>query len=103
MILWPSVSGFSCATLEAHASYTVPLITDADCLGGIYKDSGCIMTNSPIRDNLDEYSLKMIEVLKNKTLQDDIINKCREFSKNYTWKIVAKKMEQIIIEGKKNK
>lgn len=95
--------GFSVSTLEAHASYTVPVITDKDCLGGIYKNSGCLMIKGPLNEKIEEYSNTLIKVLKDKSLQDQVINKCREFAKQHTWKQVASKMEKIIIQGKESK
>lgn len=95
--------GFSVSTLEAHASYTVPVITDKDCLGSIYENSGCLMIKGPLNEKIEEYSDTLIKVLKDKSLQDQVINKCREFAKQHTWKQVASKMEKIIIQGRESK
>jgi glycosyltransferase involved in cell wall biosynthesis len=93
--------GFSVSTLEAHASYTVPVITSADCLGGIYKDSGCIMVDAPVSEHLDEFTDKVIEALTNQKLADEVIQNCRQFSQQHTWKQTAEKLEHTI-KGKLN-
>jgi len=96
--------GFSVSTLEAHASYTVPVITDKDCLGSIYKDSGCIVIPSPIKDHLPEYTNSIIKSLTDKAYADDVIDRCRKFALEHSWEKSVSKLEQKIIEykGKKN-
>lgn len=89
--------GFSVSTLEAHASYTLPIITSQDCLGGIYKDSGCIMIDAPIKDHLDEYKSAIISQLKD--IDITRVNQCREFAKKHTWKLTAKRLETLIKKG----
>lgn len=56
--------GFSISTLEALASYTIPIVTDVDCLGSIYENSGAIMVNSPIQEHLQEFTNSIIKALK---------------------------------------
>lgn len=92
--------GFSVTTLEAHASFTVPIITDQDCLGYVYKKSGALIVKSPVRDNLDEYVSLVIKSLADKRFSDSIIDKCRVFAMQNTWDIVTGKMEQIMQKGK---
>lgn len=87
--------GFSVTIMEGHASYTVPVITDADCLGGIYKDSGCIMTKTPMKDNLDHFTNGIIKSLTDKNYADNVILKSREFAKQFDWSIIAKKIENV--------
>ena len=82
--------GFSVSTLEAHASFTVPVISDADCLGGIYKDSGCIMVPE-VRHNLECFRDKVIEALRGE--HEWRIEKCREFAKQRTWAQAIEKLE----------
>ena len=91
--------GFSISTLEAHASFTVPVITSVDCLGGIYNDSGCIMIDAPIKNHLNEYKKGIIDAL-NGINTSDAISKCREFAKNHSWKLCAEKLETFIKENK---
>lgn len=88
--------GFSVATLEAHASFTVPVITSKDCLGSIYKDSGAIVIPTPVKNYLSEYTAAIIKSLKDKEFADNIIEKCKKFAANYTWENRAKKLENII-------
>jgi glycosyltransferase involved in cell wall biosynthesis len=94
--------GFSVSTMESHAGFTVPVMTDVDCLGSIYNNSGAVVIKSPIRDRLPEFTSSVIRALTDKPFADSVIDKCRAFSSNYTWKSVAHKMEDIIkIKGKK--
>ena len=92
--------GFSVSTLEAHASFTVPVITSQDCLGGIYKNSGAIVIPAPVKDHLPEYTAAVIKALKDKEFADSIIEKSRKFAQNYTWKSRAEALEQVILKGK---
>jgi hypothetical protein len=91
--------GYSISILEAHASYTVPVITDADCLGSIYSDSGSIMIPGPIKNKLEDFTKAVIESLTQKEISDQTISKCREFAKQRTWSIIAAKMEKIITDN----
>lgn len=90
--------GFSVSTLEAHASHTVPVITGADCLEGIYKDSGCIMIQDPVGEHLEEYTAEVIKALTDQEYANSIIDKCRVFAKEHTWKLTAEKLEKLINE-----
>lgn len=93
--------GFSVSTLEAHASFTVPVITDCDCLGGIYKDSGAIVIPGPVGQNLDQFREAVIEQLSN---PDPVrIQRCREFAQKRTWKECARQLENIIKGDKGDK
>lgn len=89
--------GFSVSTMEAHASFTVPIITDVDCLGEVYQNSGAIMIKEPVRDHLPEFTNAIIKSLTDKAFANDVINKCRSFaSENYTWSQSAQKLINII-------
>lgn len=88
--------GFSVSTMESHAGFTVPVITDADCLGSIYKDSGAIVIKSPVRDRLDDFTNAVIKALTDKSFADATIEKCRAFADKHTWNKISQKMEMII-------
>jgi hypothetical protein len=88
--------GFSVTTLEAHGSFTVPIITDKDCLGSVYKDSGAIIIKSPIKDHLAEFTSAVIRSLTDKSFADSVINKCRAFAEDHTWAKATLKLENII-------
>jgi len=94
--------GFSVSALESHASFTVPVLTDCDCLGSIYKDSGCVMINGPIREHLPEFTTAVIKGLTDKEFADKTIEKCMNFAVNYTWPGIAKQMENFIKTHNKN-
>ncbi len=88
--------GFSVSTLEGHASFTVPVLTSCDCLGGIYKDSGCSMIEAPVQDHLKEFTDAVIRGLKDKEHADAVIAKCRDFAANHTWKQCAYKINKLV-------
>ncbi len=92
--------GFSVTTLEAHASFTVPLITDKDCFGTVYKNSGALMVKGSIKDNLQEYTDLMIKSLTDQQFANRVIDKCRVFAMQNTWVQIAEKMENVIKQGK---
>jgi hypothetical protein len=84
--------GFSVSILEAHASFTVPVITDADCLGGIYRNSGCLMAKkgdvASWRDMVID-SLRTWEMPRGRTLA---------FAKERTWPIAVSRLEKYLKE-----
>lgn len=88
--------GFSISALEAHASYTVPIISEQDCLGMIYKHSGCVMLKTPIANNLSQFRESIIKSLTDQDFANTTIKKCLEFAEQFTWTQSIKKMEQII-------
>lgn len=95
--------GFSVSTMENHAGFTVPVMTNVDCLGSIYKDSGAIMIDSPVGEHLPEFTAGVIKALTDKPFADSVIDKCRKFAENYTWGKIAVGMEKVIVEKKNEK
>lgn len=78
--------GFSVTTLEAHASYTMPVITDCDCLGSLYRDSGCTMIpRAEIRQALAQ---AVVDELQRPS--PERIAQCRRFAEANTWAKAAK-------------
>lgn len=88
--------GFSLSILSAHASGVIPVITDADCIGSIYKDSGSLMIEQPIKNKLKEYTELAIKVLTDKKFATEAKDKCKQFANQYLWPDIAKKLEQVI-------
>lgn len=88
--------GFSIATLASHAGYSVPIVGNIDCLGSIYKNSGCLMVDSPVGKNLKQFTDYVIKALTDKPFADQVISKCRDFSQKYTWKSSISQLENII-------
>lgn len=88
--------GFSVSSLEAHASYTVPVMTSVDCLGSIYNNSGCVMIQAPVSERLNEFSDAVIKSLTDDKFANDTIEKCREFASKHTWKQSAEKLLEFI-------
>ncbi|HVI42668.1 MAG TPA: hypothetical protein VM577_18610 [Anaerovoracaceae bacterium] len=88
--------GYSVSILEGHASFTVPVITDADCLGSIYKNSGSVMVPGPMKNNLEAYTDAVIKSLTDHDFANKTIEACRQFASQRTWGTVAENMEKII-------
>ena len=92
--------GFSVTIAEAHASFTVPVITDVDCLGEVYQNSGAIIVKSPLKNNLDEYTDLVIKSLTDKRFADSVIDKCRVWAFMHSWEQIVDQVEEIIKKGK---
>jgi glycosyltransferase involved in cell wall biosynthesis len=92
--------GFSVSTLEAHASFTVPVITSQDCLGSIYQDSGAIIIPAPVKDHLPDYTQAVIKSLLDTEYSNEIIKNCRNFAENHTWEKSVSVLESTISAGK---
>lgn len=92
--------GFSCSIMESHASFTVPIITDQDCLGEVYAKSGSLMVKGPIKNNLKEYTQLIIKSLTDKRFADSVIDRCRIFAMTSSWDNIVDQMEEIIKTGK---
>lgn len=99
--------GFSVSTLEACAAGTVPIISDMDALGEIYRDSGAIIV--PIGERrtawIDAYRDRLIEMLlhgrvegENLTLEERRL-KCRRFAEAFDFSIVGAAFQGILDEG----
>ncbi len=88
LYVMPSVSEpFGITALEA-IMYDVPVI--------VSKQSGVteVIRNCPRVDfwNTDELAEKIVEILENDTLRDEIVRHCREELKDVNWKIAAEKI-----------
>jgi glycosyltransferase involved in cell wall biosynthesis len=92
--------GFSLSCMQAHASYTVPIITKQDCLGSVYKESGSILIDTPIKDHLEEFYTAIVKSLIDKEFADRVIDKCRVFAYRHDWKNIIAKLEAEIAKGK---
>jgi len=95
--------GFSVSTLENLAGFTVPVISDTDCLGSIYKNSGAVVIKSPIKDNLNEFTDAVIKGLTDKRYADSVIDKCRIFAHQHSWNKLAIKLQTLIERHKSEK
>jgi len=93
--------GFSLSILQSHAAGAIPVITSADCIGGIYKNSGSLMVEMPIIDKMEEYTNLAIKALTDEKFAANRRKKCLNFAKKFLWKDIAKKMEIIINKSKK--
>lgn len=93
--------GFSLSILQSHAAGAIPVITSADCIGGIYRDSGSLMVEMPVIDKMKEYTDLAIKALTDQYFADKARRKCLKFAKKFLWKDIAKKMETIIKKSNK--
>lgn len=86
--------GFSVSTLEAHASFTTPIITAQDCLGAVYKDSGALVIDAPVQDHLPAFRQAVIDNLQATNI--DTIRKCRLFAFQHSWRKCAEQLVKIL-------
>jgi glycosyltransferase involved in cell wall biosynthesis len=89
--------GYSCTIAESHASYCVPVISDTDCLGHVYENSGAIVIKD-IRKNLDQFTNQVIKALTDKQYADSVIQKCLAWAEEHTWAKATQKLETMIKE-----
>lgn len=82
--------GFSVSILEAHASFTAPVITDVDCLGEVYAGSGAAMVRSPVQGRMAEFTEEVVTALRG----GGRISACRAFAQELTWAKTAKRLEE---------
>ena len=97
--------GFSCSTMEACAAGTVPIITDVDALGEIYKDSGAVII--PRTHNgtwIEAYRDAVISMLTTGQDPRDPLPmslearraKCRAFGAQYDYGLVGKQFHDML-------
>jgi glycosyltransferase involved in cell wall biosynthesis len=87
--------GFSISILESCAAGVFPVISAQDCLGSIY--GGTIpMVATPTERHMKEFSDLVIRGLTDEPYREEVIAKCKAFAEKHTWKIVTKKLEDII-------
>jgi predicted SAM-dependent methyltransferase/glycosyltransferase involved in cell wall biosynthesis len=87
--------GFSVSTIEACAAGCLPIVGDIDCLGSIYGKVAC-MIPFPVEKHTTQISDAVIRGLTDEAWRTEIVNKCQEFSKDYTWDINTQKLEDAI-------
>lgn len=85
--------GFSCSTLEGCAAQAAPVVSDADALGGIYRDACSVIP----RGQWDQFGDMVIRTLTDKQYRDSVNERALAFGKAHTWKATAKRMEELIL------
>lgn len=83
--------GFSVTLMEACASRTVPITTDVDALGEIYRGS-VAMVSAPISDRLEEYTELVIRSLKDDQFRNSILAMSSTLAQRYTWENLTNSM-----------
>jgi len=100
--------GFSCSTMEACAAGCVPIITDTDALGEVYKDSGAVIV--PRTQNgtwIEAYRDAVISMLRTGQDPHDPLPmslearraKCRAFGAQYDYSLVGKQFHDMLEAG----
>lgn len=88
--------GFSVSILSAHASGALPVISSCDSIGSIYRNSGCMMVDAPVKNHLKEYTDFAIRALTDDDFAAERRKQCLEFAKKFLWIDIVKKLESII-------
>jgi len=86
-----STEGFSVSTMEACAAGCLPILTDADALGEIYKESGgFLVTRGEGREWIDEYLATVLQAMDQPASAFvERRRACRRFAERYDWTYVA--------------
>lgn len=96
--------GFGVAVLEACAAGVVPIITDCDAFGELYKDSGAIVVPmGKDRTWTDRYVETVLTTLSDMTGRSDRRQKVRQFAERYDWKIVGQEWSAMIERQREKK
>lgn len=96
----------SCSTMEACAAGTVPIMTDADALGEIYKDSGAVMIpRNATGAWIEQYRDAVISMLQHGTMPgddlslDDRRKRCRTFAADYDYSVIGARFNDLLETG----
>lgn len=92
--------GFSVTLMEACASRTVPITTNVDALGEIYGES-VPMVNSPIKDNINEYSDLVIKALTDCNFRSNVLSKTAKLSQSYDWERLTDNLVSLLERRRK--
>lgn len=84
--------GFSCSTLEACASWSAPVVMQADALHHIY---GSIL-DMPERGDLEGFKERVIHMLTSASAREELNNRAREFSLGWTWRRCAEELAGLV-------
>ncbi len=94
--------GFSVTLMEACASQTVPVTCGVDALPEIY-GSSVPMVPPPMRTSFEAFSGLVIRSLTDDKFRQDTLDRCRQLALDYTWPVIASKLEMIIKDAKASK
>jgi glycosyltransferase involved in cell wall biosynthesis len=92
--------GFSVAILDACAAGCVPVISNADAIGDIYKDVAHVIPGKPA-DNRDAWVDAVCRAMTDKTWSDQIRQRASKFAQGFDRKHVAAMWEQLL-QGRRN-
>jgi glycosyltransferase involved in cell wall biosynthesis len=87
--------GFSVTTLEACASWAVPIISSVDSLGQIY-GGNVPMIQHPVRDRLPEFENLVIRSLTDSDFRTSTTSKSRALAITYSWNNLVVTLEKIL-------
>lgn len=94
-----STEGFSSSTLEACTAGCVPIITDADALGEVYKHSGALLVrHGPDASWVEVYRDSLLHLLSNQAEAEvaERRQRCEAFGRSLSWEIVGERWHQMI-------
>lgn len=97
--VFPSLSeGFGLPGLEAM-SYGAPLVSsNATCLPEVYKDAAHYFDPT----NVDDIAQKINEVLDNKALRDDLVQRGSHVVAEYSWRRMAEQTLEAYVQASRN-
>jgi hypothetical protein len=93
--------GFSVTIMEGCAAGAVPVISNVDALGGIYGGI-CPMVEAPARDHMDQWTEKVIAVLRLARLPSEydlVRSQCAVLAEAHAWPVLAERLEGIMLEA----
>lgn len=92
--------GFSVSILDACAAGCVPVISDCDAIGSVYKDVAHIIPGLPA-DNREEWVRTLVSVLSGDSKWNGVITRAKAYTKKFTRQLRAAQWEKIIRSCKK--
>jgi glycosyltransferase involved in cell wall biosynthesis len=90
--------GFSVATLDACAAGVVPLVSDADALGDLYRNVAHVIPGRPA-DHKDEWIDAIIRALTDEPFQRIVTERAQSFSRKFNRNKVAQLWKNLLEEN----
>jgi glycosyltransferase involved in cell wall biosynthesis len=91
--------GFGVSVMDACAVGAVPIITDCDAFGEVYRESGVYMVDRTGRAWVDHYRDAVLEVMETRDTLQPRRTSVQEFSKQFRWPEIAKRWEPLYTKG----
>jgi glycosyltransferase involved in cell wall biosynthesis len=94
--------GFSCATLEGCASGALPILVGADALSSIYREAIPVV-QPPAEKHHELWTQLAILALKQPGWRAPWMKTAKSFAEKHDWRILAKRLETVLLEGSSDK